>query len=77
LLNDFPILIAEKQEIGAQAGSERRVDLRRVNAHHRELTIIDRQLFLKFDKMAQLHLAFASPVTAVERQDEGKFSHQL
>jgi hypothetical protein len=27
--------------------------------------------------MAQLHLAFTSPVTAVERNDEGKFSHQL
>jgi hypothetical protein len=27
--------------------------------------------------MAQLHLAFASPVTAVKRQDEGKFPHEL
>jgi hypothetical protein len=27
--------------------------------------------------MAQLHLAFASPVTAVERKDERKFPNQL
>jgi hypothetical protein len=76
-LNDFPILIAEKREISAQPGSEGGIDLRRIDAHHSEFTIIDRQLFLEFDEMAQLHLAFASPVTAVERQDEGKFPHQL
>jgi hypothetical protein len=27
--------------------------------------------------VAQLHLAFASPVTAVERQNEGEFAGQL
>jgi hypothetical protein len=27
--------------------------------------------------MAQLHLAFPSPVAAVERQDEGKFADQF
>jgi hypothetical protein len=27
--------------------------------------------------MAQLHLAFASPVTSVKSQDEGKLAHQL
>jgi hypothetical protein len=27
--------------------------------------------------MAQLHLAFASPVAAIKRQDEGKLSNQL
>ena len=77
LLDHFTLLVAKKSKVGAQPGTERGVNLRRVHAYHGELAIIDGEFFLEFHKVAQLHLAFASPVTAVERQNEGEFSDQL
>jgi len=73
-LNDFAILITQKRKLGAKTGSKGRIYLRRIDAHHHQLTVVNRQLFLEFDIMAQLHLAFASPVSAIERQDQWKFA---
>jgi hypothetical protein len=62
-------LIAQKWELGAEPVSKGRIDLGRIDAHDHQLTVINRQFFLEFNEVAQLHLAFASPVAAIERQD--------
>jgi hypothetical protein len=66
LLHDLAILIAEEWELGTQTGSERGIHFGRINADDGELTIIDGEFFLEFYVVAQLHLAFPSPVTPVE-----------
>jgi hypothetical protein len=74
---DFSFLIAQERKTRAESGSESIVDFGRVDAHDRELAIVNRKLLLKFHKMAQLHLALPSPIAAIERKDEGKLSNQL
>src|SRR3990170_1575041 len=71
-LDRLALMIAQKRELGAQTGSERVIDLRWVNADDGELAVVDLQFFLKFDVVAQLHLAFPSPVAAVKCQDKRK-----
>ena len=70
-------LIAEEGILGAETGAKRIVNLRRVDADHGKLTVINRQLFLKFNIVAQLHLAFGSPVTTIERQNKRELANQL
>jgi len=77
LLNDFAILIAEEWELGAQTGSERCIHFGGINADDGKLTVVDGELFLEFHIVAQLHLAFPSPVPAVKGKNEGKFANQL
>lgn len=77
LLDDFSFVVAEKMKLRAETRFECGANFRRVNADHRELTIVHRQFLLKFYVMVQLHLAFGSPITAVERDDQREFSRNL
>ena len=77
LLNNFTILIAEKRKPGAEPGSERVVNLGWIHADDGELTIVHRQFFLEFYVVAQLHLAFGSPVATVEGNDQREFPRNL
>jgi len=63
-------MITQKRKAGTEACSECCIDLRRINTHGNELTVIDRQLFLKLSQKAQLHLALGSPVSTVENNDQ-------
>lgn len=74
LLDHDAILVAQERKTGAQTGPERRVNLGRIDANHRELTVVDRQLFLKFRQVAQLHLAFGSPIAPIKDRDERELS---
>src|SRR5688572_16491707 len=65
-LDDFPFLVAQERKIRPETGPESIVDHRTIDAHHRKLAVVDRELLLKFYVVAQLHLAFASPIAAVE-----------
>src|SRR5258706_4302290 len=71
------LLIAEEGILGAETGAKRVIDLRRVHADHGKLTVIDRQLFLKFNIVAQLHLALRSPIATIERQNKRELADQL
>lgn len=77
LPDNFAFLIAEEVKLGTEAGSERGINFRRIDADDRELTIVNRQFFLKFYVVAQLHLAFRSPVAAVEANDQREFARKL
>lgn len=77
LLDNFAFLIAEEMKLGAEAGPERGINFRRIDADDRELTIVNRQFFLKFYVVAQLHLAFGSPVAAIEADDQREFARKL
>jgi hypothetical protein len=70
-------MIAQKREAGAQTGSESVVDFGRIDADDGKFAVVDFQFFLKFDVVAQLHLAFSSPVAPVKRHDERKLSGNL
>jgi len=63
-------MITQKRKAGTEACSECCIDLRRINTHGNELTVIDRQLFLKLSQKAQLHLALGSPVSTVENNNQ-------
>ena len=72
--NEYAIDISK---LRAQTGAKGIVDIRRIDAAHGEMAIVHRQLFLQFNVMAQLHLAFGSPVATVKSQDEGKLADQI
>lgn len=76
-LDRLAVLITQKWKLGAQPGTKSVIDLRGINADDHELAIIDGQFPLKFDKVAQLHLAFTSPVAAVKGNDQRKFAGEL
>jgi hypothetical protein len=59
-------MIAQERKLRPQASAKGIVDFRRIDTANRELAVVDRKLFLKFNVMAQLHLAFASPVSPVK-----------
>jgi hypothetical protein len=71
------VLIAEEGILGAETGAKPVVDLRRVHADHGKLTVIDRQFFLKFNIVAQLHLTLRSPIATIERQNKRELADQL
>src|SRR5438552_1784796 len=76
-LYDFTLMIAEEGEISAQASAKCSANFRGIDAGYGEMAVIDGKLFLQFDEVAQLHLAFASPVAAIEGENKGKFPDQL
>jgi hypothetical protein len=76
-LNDFAVVIAQEGKLSAQSGPKCRADLRQIDAHDHKLAIIDRQLFLKFHIVAQLHLTFSSPVAPIESDDQRKLPGEL
>lgn len=77
LLDNFTVPIAEKVKLSAEAGPECGIHFRRIDADDREFTIVNRQFFLKFYVVAQLHLAFGSPVATVEGNDQREFPRNL
>jgi hypothetical protein len=77
LLDNLTLLIAEELELGAEPRPESSINFRRIDADDRELTIVDRQFFLKFYVVAQLHLALGSPVSAVKGDDQRELARQL
>jgi hypothetical protein len=76
-LDDFPVVITQKWKGSAESGTKRIVNFGWVDAYDGQLAIIDRQLFLKFDKMVQLHLAFSSPITPIKRHDQRELPRNL
>src|ERR1041385_1575864 len=75
-LDHLAFLIAQERKTRPQPGTKRVVHFRRIHAHDRELAIVNRELLLKFNIMAQLHLTLSSPVAPIKRQDERKFSDE-
>jgi hypothetical protein len=75
-LDHFAFLIAEERKTRPQPGTKCVVHFRRIHTDDRKLAIVNRELFLQFNIMAQLHLALSSPVAAVKRKNKRKLSNE-
>lgn len=64
-------LIAQKRKSCAQPGLERGLNLRRIDADHRDTAVGDLRGVMELYQFPQLQLSLRSPRAAVERQDEG------
>ena len=63
-------VVAQERVRRAQAGPERRGDLRGIGADHREVAVVHVELALQVVQVPQLALALRSPVAPAEAQDE-------